>query len=123
MSIDARSRRFQRTDDGVGLFGLFARKATDAVFVEALRCNPRLNIDLVAKAGARTNIASRAAAISATHLVVIHPLWRADASLLERLGAHSPGVHTITVDTFDLERRPLRALEMADAKDPAPPAV
>jgi len=306
VSIDARNRRFLRTDDGIGQFGLFARKATDAVFVEAMRCNPRLNIDLVAKAGVRTNIASRAAAISATHLmvqkaaleldvapeefealeprlrrgrpllqiadtlingsglcrrlcqigsdgrpdiarmvddilnapdewplvdfmqpdhdaqcstscyicvqqyqnrryhplldwrlglaylramtdpeyqcgldgdfdthpelkgwlakaraladsvasmrsqfwhvepagelglpclvetdghghvnrrlVVIHPLWRADTSLLELLGANSPGVRAITIDTFDLERRPLRALEMADGRDPAPPS-
>jgi hypothetical protein len=34
------------------------------------RFNPRLNIDLVAKAGDRTHIAARAAAISATHLLV-----------------------------------------------------
>lgn len=61
---------FLRTDDGIGQFGLFARKATDAVFVEAMRLNERLNIDLVAKAGVRTNIAARAAAISATHLMV-----------------------------------------------------
>lgn len=55
-------------------------------------------------------------------LVVIHPLWRADATLLERLGAHSPDVRSITIDTFDLERRPLRALEMAEGRDPAPPS-
>lgn len=70
VSIDAKNRRFARTDGGIGQFGLFARKATDAVFVEAMRFNERLNIDLVAKAGARTHIAARAAAISATHLVV-----------------------------------------------------
>jgi hypothetical protein len=38
--------------------------------VEAVRCNERLNIDLVAKSGERTHIAARAAAISATHLLV-----------------------------------------------------
>ena len=70
VSIEHKTRRFLKTDDGVGKFGLFARKATDAVFVEALRFNQRLNIDLVAKAGERTHIAARAAAISATHLVV-----------------------------------------------------
>lgn len=70
VSIKDRSKRFQRTDDGIGQFGLFARKATDAVFVEAVRFNERLNIDLVAKSGDRTHIAARAAAISATHLLV-----------------------------------------------------
>ncbi|HBF56891.1 MAG TPA: helicase, partial [Afipia sp.] len=70
VSIKDKNRRFQRTDDGIGQFGLFARKATEAVFVEAKRFNQRLNIDLVAKAGDRTHIAARAAAISATHLLV-----------------------------------------------------
>jgi hypothetical protein len=50
VSIEVKNRRFLRTDDGIGQFGLFARKATDAVFVEAMRINERLNIDLVAKA-------------------------------------------------------------------------
>jgi Lhr-like helicase len=70
VSIKDKNKRFQRTGDGIGQFGLFARKATDAVFVEAVRFNERLNIDLVAKSGERTHIAARAAAISATHLLV-----------------------------------------------------
>jgi hypothetical protein len=37
VSIKDRNKRFQRTGDGIGHFGLFARKATDAVFVEAVR--------------------------------------------------------------------------------------
>ena len=53
-------------------------------------------------------------------LVVIHPLWRADANLLSRLGVASPGVRTLPIDTFDLERRPLRALEMVGDRPPAP---
>ena len=305
VSIDRKNMRFLKTDDGVGQFGLFARKATDAVFVEAMKFNQRLNIDLVAKAGERTHIAARAAAISATHLlvqkaaleldvapdefealeprlrhgrpllqiadtlingsglcrrlcqadaggrpdiarmieeiltaknewplvdfmdadheaqcntscymciqqyqnrryhplmdwrlglaylramtdpgfqcgldgdfdthpelkgwlpkahalaesvasmrprfwraeragpmglpclveadgqgrvnrrlIVIHPLWRADPTLLTKLGVASPGVRTLPIDTFDLERRPLRALEMASERPPAPP--
>jgi len=304
VSIEHKSRRFLKTEDGVGKFGLFARKATDAVFVEAMKFNQRLNIDLVAKVGERTHIAARAAAISATHLlvqkaaleldvapdefealeprlrhgrpllqiadtlingsglcrrlcqvdaegrpdiarmieeiltaknewplvdfmddgheaqcntscyicvqqyqnrryhplldwrlalaylramtdpsyqcgldgnfdshpelkgwlrkahalaesvasmrprfwraepagsmglpclvetdgqqrvnrrlIVIHPLWRADSTLLTRLGVASPGVRTLPIDTFDLERRPLRALEMAGERPPAP---
>ncbi|WP_441279797.1 hypothetical protein AB7535_18940 [Bradyrhizobium sp. 956_D2_N1_4] len=53
-------------------------------------------------------------------LIVIHPLWRADPTLLSRLGVASPGVRTLPIDTFDLERRPLRALEMAGERPPAP---
>jgi hypothetical protein len=70
VSIKDRNKRFQKTGDGIGQFGLFARKATEAVFVEAIRFNERLNIDLVAKSGDRRHIAARAAAISATHLLV-----------------------------------------------------
>jgi hypothetical protein len=68
--IKERNKRFQKTGDGIGQFGLFARKATEAVFVDAIRFNDRLNIDLVAKSGDRRHIAARAAAISATHLLV-----------------------------------------------------
>jgi hypothetical protein len=70
VGIKDKAKRFQRTGDGIGQFGLFARKTTDAVFVEAIRFNDRLNIDLVAKSGDCTHIAARAAAISATHLLV-----------------------------------------------------
>ena len=40
--------------------------------------------------------------------------------MLSRLGVESPGVRTLPIDTFDLERRPLRALEMASERPPAP---
>ncbi|MGM4871386.1 hypothetical protein AB7645_09185 [Bradyrhizobium sp. 956_D2_N1_5] len=40
--------------------------------------------------------------------------------MLSRLGVASPGVRTLPIDTFDLERRPLRALEMAGERPPAP---
>ena len=56
-----KAKLFQRTGDGIGKFGLFARKATDAVFVEAIRFNERLNIDLVAKRGERTHFAADSA--------------------------------------------------------------
>jgi hypothetical protein len=70
IELKARQARFPRTDAGIGEFGLLARKETDAVYIEATAFNPRLNIDLVAKSGERFNIAARAAAISATLLVV-----------------------------------------------------
>jgi hypothetical protein len=53
-------------------------------------------------------------------LVVIHPLWRADPTLLSGLGASTPGTRAMPIDTFDLERRPLRALEVAGDRAPAP---
>jgi hypothetical protein len=53
-------------------------------------------------------------------LVVVHPLWRADDTLLSRLGVAGPGVRTLPIDTFNLERRPLRALEMVEMRGPMP---
>jgi hypothetical protein len=53
-------------------------------------------------------------------LVVIHPLWRADQTLLNRLGVAVPNTRTLPIDTFDLERRPLRALEMVEERRPVP---
>jgi hypothetical protein len=50
---------------------------------------------------------------------VVHPLWRADQTLLSRLGV--TGMGTRMLDTFDLERRPLRALEMVEERGAAPP--
>lgn len=51
-------------------FGLLARKETDALFLEATGFNRRLNLDLVARRGARSRIGARSAAVSATHLLV-----------------------------------------------------
>jgi len=54
-------------------------------------------------------------------LIVIHPLWRADADLAAAIERPSDDIETRFVDTFDLERRPLRALEMAFESADAPP--
>jgi hypothetical protein len=53
-------------------------------------------------------------------LAVIHPLWRADSGTATVLGVSSPGMRTLFVDTFDLERRPLRALETVEERGAAP---
>jgi hypothetical protein len=53
-------------------------------------------------------------------LIVVHPLWRADRTLLSRLGVPAPNIRTVPIDTFDLERRPLCALEMVEERGPAP---
>lgn len=52
--------------------------------------------------------------------VVVHPLWRLDVNVVQRFGFGFTGPATRFVDTFDLERRPLRALEIAGAREPAP---
>jgi Lhr-like helicase len=53
-----------------GPFGLVARKETDAIYLEVLDFDTRLCLDLVAKRGDMFQISARAAAISATHLLV-----------------------------------------------------
>jgi hypothetical protein len=53
-----------------GPFGLVARKETDALYLEIMTFDPRLNVDLVAKTGRMSSVAARAAAVSATHLLV-----------------------------------------------------
>jgi transcription initiation factor TFIIIB Brf1 subunit/transcription initiation factor TFIIB len=50
--------------------GLVARKETDAVYLELLGFDKRLNLDRVARKGQYSDIAVRAAAISATQIVV-----------------------------------------------------
>lgn len=51
-------------------FGLMARKETDALYLELDAFHPGLNLDLVSKEGLHSNTAARAAAISATHLII-----------------------------------------------------
>ena len=54
----------------VGPFGLVSRKETDALYLEVTDFDTRLCLDLVAKSGTMFQISARAAAISATHLLV-----------------------------------------------------
>jgi hypothetical protein len=54
----------------IGPFGLVARKETDALYLEVMDFDVRLCLDLVAKRGSMFQISARAAAISATHLLV-----------------------------------------------------
>lgn len=51
-------------------FGLMARKETDALYLELTQFDPRLRLDMVARKGRMRSTAVRAAAISATHLLV-----------------------------------------------------
>jgi hypothetical protein len=52
--------------------------------------------------------------------VVVHPMWRMDRGAGLRFLGNLPGPQLHFVDTFDLERRPLRALEMALSREPSP---
>jgi Lhr-like helicase len=52
--------------------------------------------------------------------IVVHPLWRLDANVGARLIGGFGGTETRYVDTFDLERRPLRALELVLDRKPVP---
>jgi hypothetical protein len=54
-------------------------------------------------------------------LIVIHPLWRADLDLLATVADPPDEIETRFIDTFDLERRPLRGLELAFDRQDAPP--
>jgi len=54
----------------IGPFGLVARKETDAIYLESINWEPQLAVDLVAKRGDMSRISVRAAAISATQLLV-----------------------------------------------------
>jgi Lhr-like helicase len=62
--------RWLSENAGTGPFGLVSRKETDAIYLEVTAFDSRLALDLVAKRGEMFQISARAAAISATHLLV-----------------------------------------------------
>ncbi|WP_088347296.1 MULTISPECIES: DEAD/DEAH box helicase [Rhodomicrobium] len=51
-------------------FGLIAKKETDALYLEMKSFDPRLTLDQVARRGLRSHLPTRAAAISATQMLV-----------------------------------------------------
>lgn len=63
-------QRFRQQQAGIGPFGMISRKETEAVYIEAMRFDPRLALDLVAKRGEMSQVSVRAAALSTTHLLV-----------------------------------------------------
>jgi hypothetical protein len=52
--------------------------------------------------------------------LVVHPLWRLDIGGRQRFVGRSTSPRVRFVDTFELERRPLRALELAQVREPVP---
>jgi hypothetical protein len=51
-------------------FGLISRKETDALYLELMHFDPRLTLDRVARRGENSHLPTRAAAISATQILV-----------------------------------------------------
>lgn len=60
--------------------GLVSRKETDAVYLELREFDGRLNLDFVARKGTHSDIAARAAAISATQILVQRAALELDVS-------------------------------------------
>lgn len=60
--------------------GLVARKETDAVYLELREFDRRLNLDCVARKGDHSDIAARAAAISATQILIQRAALELDVS-------------------------------------------
>ncbi|MEC4723429.1 DEAD/DEAH box helicase [Noviherbaspirillum sp. CPCC 100848] len=72
--------RWDMTGGGRANFGLIARKKTDAIYLELQNFDARLTLDLVARKGGRSHLPSRAAAISATHILVQKAALELDVS-------------------------------------------
>ncbi|MCW2283799.1 hypothetical protein M2323_001769 [Rhodoblastus acidophilus] len=64
----------------IGPFGLMSRKETDALYIELRDFDPRLAFDLVARRGDRSHLAARAAAISATYMLIQQAAIELDVS-------------------------------------------
>lgn len=88
IEADARQKnsyRWPMADNGSsGLrFGLVSRKKTDAVYLELQRFDSRLTFDKVARKGSSCDIATRAAAVSATQILVQRAALELDVSAEE----------------------------------------
>lgn len=65
-----RGSRWDPIPDSSQTFGLIARKKTDALYLELKTFDSRLTLDRVARRGERSHLPTRAAAISATQIIV-----------------------------------------------------
>jgi hypothetical protein len=65
-----RGSRWDQIQGSSQTFGLIARKKTDALYLELKAFDPRLTLDRVARRGERSHLPTRAAAISATQIIV-----------------------------------------------------
>jgi len=70
LAASSNQARWGVTPDSHETFGLVAKKETDALYLEMLGFDPRLTLDRVARRGAFSHLPTRAAAISATQILV-----------------------------------------------------
>ena len=70
LCVNLEASRWKEIQDSEPRFGLVARKETDALYLEMREFDRRLSVDMVAKRGPVSGVGARAAAISATHLLV-----------------------------------------------------
>lgn len=68
--LSARGNRWTETPNTERTFGLIAKKETDALYLELLNFDQRLTLDRVARKGDFSHLPTRAAAISATQILV-----------------------------------------------------
>lgn len=68
--LAAKASRFIGIPGTEKTFGLIAKKETDALYLELLEFDPRLNLDHVARKGDFCHLPTRSAAISATQILV-----------------------------------------------------
>lgn len=96
------------------LSGWLERSRELAASVAAMRPGS-LKVELVGPMGLASIVQTTGR--SALKMIVLHPLWRSSAADVTTLIGSRPDGTMRFVDTFDLERRPLKALEMARAGD------
>lgn len=72
--------RWAIAPDSVATFGLIAKKETDALYLEMMSYDTRLSLDRVARRGPNSHLATRAAAISATQMLVQRAAIELDVS-------------------------------------------
>lgn len=72
--------RWATVPNSVATFGLIAKKETDALYLEMMHFDRRLTLDRVARRGMNSHLPTRAAAISATQMLVQRAAIELDVS-------------------------------------------
>jgi ribosomal protein L37AE/L43A len=77
---NATTGRWLALPNSAATFGLIAKKETDALYLEMQAFDPRLTLEQVARRGLSSHLPTRAAAISATHMLVQRAALELDVS-------------------------------------------
>ncbi|MDK9705371.1 MAG: helicase-related protein [Sulfuritalea sp.] len=72
--------RWINKQPAVGPFGLMSRKETDALYIELRDFDTRLALNMVARRGEHSHLAARAAAVSATYMLIQQAAIELDVS-------------------------------------------